>query len=180
MPIDLVDAGQLRHVAFPALISSSKEHTSLNPKPSGEQFGVRRSTGAYFGSVKQVGSPTFSLRSLISAFAYAARRSEGSERARAPNAKSRGIFLSEFILAYTAPGERFNFFAIRPTLILEAMSLRNWASSAGVQGVPLGVGLSSRETPHLKGLSNRNKHAVARWVSKDAQILVTQLMFFGI
>lgn len=62
---------------------------------------------------------------LIIAFAYAARRSEGSERARILSAKSRGNFLSEFILAYTAPGERFSFLAIRPTLTLDAMSSRN-------------------------------------------------------
>ena len=38
------------------------------------------STRAYFGSVKQVGSLTVSVNSLISAFAYAAKPSKGGER----------------------------------------------------------------------------------------------------
>jgi len=122
---------------------------------------VTRTAQPYFGSVERVGARTFSLSSLISACAYAARRSEGSERTRALNAKSRGIFLSELILAYTAPGERFSFLAIRPTLILEAMSLRSWTSSAGVQGRPAGRG-PTIEISQLKRLSNRIKHAVAR------------------
>jgi hypothetical protein len=86
---------------------------------------VARPAQLYFGSVERFGARTFSLSSSISACAYAARRSEGSERDRALIAKSLGNFFSEFILAYTAPGERFSFLAIRSTLILEATSLRN-------------------------------------------------------
>src|SRR6266481_9333988 len=125
---------------------------------------VARTTQRYFGSVERFGAPTFSLASLISACAYAARRSEGSERACALNVKSRGNFLNEFILAYTAPGERFSFLAIRSTLILEATSLRNSTSSAGVQRRPAGRG-PTIEISQIKRLSNRNKQSVARGVN---------------
>ena len=51
-----------------------------------------------------------------------ARRSEGSERGCVEKAKLRGGFLSEFILLKTAPGDRFNFLAIRPTLTRDIIS----------------------------------------------------------
>jgi hypothetical protein len=99
--------------------------------------------------------------SLFRAFAWA-RRSEGSERGCLPNAKSRGGFLSEFILAKTAPGERFSFLAMRPTLTRDIISSRNRASSAGVQGRPAGHGPVIYEIPHFRGLSNRNERVAAR------------------
>jgi hypothetical protein len=61
----------------------------------------------------------------VSVFIYAAKRSEGSEPDLAPNSKLRGSFLNEFILAYIAPGERFSFLAIGPTLTLDTTSSRS-------------------------------------------------------
>jgi len=98
--------------------------------------------------LKPVGARTFSLNPPISAFAYAASRSEGSERGCALKRKSGGNFLSEFILAYTAPGERFSCLAIKPTLILEATSSRNWTSSAGVHRRPAGRGSTVEKFPN--------------------------------
>jgi hypothetical protein len=66
-----------------------------------------------------------SLSSLIAVLAQAERRSEGKELISAATGKSRGSFLSEFILAYMAPGERFSFFAIKPTFIPDRTNWRN-------------------------------------------------------
>jgi hypothetical protein len=54
--------------------------------------------------------------------------------------KSRDTFLSEFILAYIAPGERFSFRAIDPTFAPVAIVSRSCCSSARVQGRPAGFG----------------------------------------
>ena len=61
-----------------------------------------------------------------------------------------------------APGERFSFLAMRPTLTRDIRSSRNRASSAGVQGRPAGRGPVIYEIPRLRCLSNRNERVAAR------------------
>jgi hypothetical protein len=156
---ELATEGQLNRMI--TLVASPSHQANVS---------VSCGAGAYFGSGQQVGLRTLLLSLLFSAFAYAARRSEGSERTRATKGKSRGNFLNEFILAYTAPGERFSFLAIKPTLILEATSSRSWTSSAGVHGRPAGRG------PTIEKIPVKKAYPIATGtLSQDHQ-----RMFFGI
>jgi hypothetical protein len=124
-------------------------------------------------SVKTSWLPYRLLSWLIIAFAYAARRSEGSERARILSAKSRGNFLSEFILAYTAPGERFSFLAIRPTLTLDAMSSIELLPRVS-KGAPPGVDPPSRNSP-IKGPIQSQEARCRKLVSQRACDIYSQL-----
>jgi hypothetical protein len=58
-----------------------------------------------------------------------------------------GGFLSAFILAQTAPGERFSFLAIRPTLTRDIIALAIEPLPRVSKGAPPGVDLSFMKFP---------------------------------